>query len=171
MLPPVPARLLYFAYGSNMSVPRLSARIASARKLGVARLAGHRLCFHKVGRDGSAKCDVRVSNDTRDRVLGVLFEIAAADRATLDRYEGLGLGYEIKTVTVTLAGGRQENALTYYATRVDPRLRPYRWYKAHVLYGALEHGLPEDYVQAIRAVPAMDDPDPARQRRETAPYA
>jgi gamma-glutamylcyclotransferase len=167
---PLQDTLLYFAYGSNMSLPRLGARVASLRKLGVARLAGHRLCFHKVGRDGSAKCDVSASDDPQDRVLGVLFEIAAAERAALDRCEGLGQGYQIKTVTVTLAGGHQADAFTYYATRIDAGLRPFRWYKAHVLHGALEHGLPEDYVQAIRLVSAMDDPDPARHQRETALY-
>jgi len=164
------ARLHYFAYGSNMSLPRLAARIASAQPLGVARLAGHRLCFHKAGRDDSAKCDAYRTAGDEDRVLGVLFEIDAAERAVLDRYEGLGQGYDVHTVAVTLAGGRRLTAFTYRATHIDPALRPYLWYKAHVLHGALQHGLPDDYVAAIRAVTAVADPDAGRHQREMALY-
>ena len=36
---------LYFAYGSNMSTPRLQARLPHARPLGPAWLDGHRLAF------------------------------------------------------------------------------------------------------------------------------
>ena len=34
----------------------------------------------------------------------------------------------------------------------DPSLTPYDWYKAFVLAGAREHGLPQDYVAALDAV-------------------
>ena len=43
----------YFAYGSNMSIARLSERAPSAEVIGVARLRSHVLRFHKVGTDGS----------------------------------------------------------------------------------------------------------------------
>ena len=40
--------LLYFAYGSNLSTPRLRARVPSARKLESAVLTHHRLVFHNL---------------------------------------------------------------------------------------------------------------------------
>ena len=49
--------MLYFAYGSNLSSARMAARVPSARVVARAQLPGHALRFHKVGRDGSAKCD------------------------------------------------------------------------------------------------------------------
>lgn len=162
--------VLYFAYGSNMSLPRLSARIGTVRKVGVARLPGHALHFHKAGRDGSAKCDVHATGDPRDEVFGVLFEIAVSDRLRLDRFEGLGKGYEIKTVQVISDGGDQLEAFTYYATHIDPTLQPYHWYKAHVLHGAAEHALPDAYLEAIHAVPAVDDPNHVRHAAEMAIY-
>jgi hypothetical protein len=162
--------LRYFAYGSNMSGPRLAARIDSMRKLAVARLDGHRLCFHKVSTDGSAKCNVHPSTHPDHHVIGVLFEIDRRERPILDRYEGLGRGYEIKQVTLALVDGARLDAFTYYATHVDDQLLPYDWYKAHVLHGALEHGLPADYVAAIRTVATMPDPDPWRQQRELGIY-
>ena len=45
-------------------------------------------------------------------------------------------------------------ALTYQAKpeRIDPALKPLPDYKAHVLAGAVEHGLPAHYVAALREV-------------------
>lgn len=163
--------LNYFAYGSNMSVPRLTARIGSARKLGVARLAHHALRFHKSGRDGSAKCDIHETGDPLDEVYGVVFEVSEADSLLLDEYEGRGNGYEVKTVSVSLAGDGEVQAFTYFATDVDAGLRPYHWYKAHVLNGAVEHDLPQAYTEAIHAVEAVDDSNHVRHAAEMAIYA
>jgi gamma-glutamylcyclotransferase len=162
--------LLYFAYGSNLSTPRLRARVPSARKLGTATLTLYRLEFHKVGRDGSAKCDALHTGDERDAVQGVVFELPAHEQPALDRAEGLGSGYEIRRVTVTLQDGRVLEAFTYCATVTDPALQPYDWYLEHVLKGALEHGLPADYVAALGKVAAYPDFDPLRRARELAIY-
>jgi hypothetical protein len=53
--PPEPAE--YFAYGSNMETARLRERMPSAKPLGVAKLSGHELRFHKRSKDGSGKCN------------------------------------------------------------------------------------------------------------------
>ncbi len=58
------------------------------------------------------------------------------------------------------------SAWVYEATRTAPELRPFRWYRRHVLEGARELGLPRGYRAAIRAVAAVDDPDSARAARE-----
>ncbi|PUB91560.1 MAG: hypothetical protein DBP01_01735, partial [gamma proteobacterium symbiont of Ctena orbiculata] len=41
-------------------------------------------------------------------------------------------------------------AYTYYATFIDRTLKPYQWYKHHVLTGALEYGLPAPYIDRLR---------------------
>ena len=164
-------RFMYFAYGSNMSSPRLQARVASARPLSVARLHGHQLRFHKLGKDQSGKCDAHHTARTRDCVIGVLYEMAAADKPHLDRAEGLGCGYAEKTVLVRSVDGAMIEVNTYYATRIDASLSPYDWYKEHVLRGAAEHGLPAHYVEALRAVASVADPDAERRARELAVYA
>ncbi|MGD8587863.1 MAG: gamma-glutamylcyclotransferase [Chromatiales bacterium] len=162
--------MYYFAYGSNMSHRRLRARVPSAVKLDNARLAGHRLRFHKRGRDGSAKCDAQCTGDPAHRVLGVVFDIATAEKPDLDRHEGVGQGYAITPVWVALANGGLIEAYTYTAILTDPTLLPYHWYKQHVLYGALENRLDAAYVQGIREITAIIDPDPARQAKELAIY-
>ena len=144
---------LYLAYGSNMSSERLLARTPSAVSLGRARLPGYALRWHKLGRDGSGKCDIEPTEAPGDAVWGVLYEIDLADKDHLDDVEGLGVGYDEQAVRVQTNTGVSD-ALTYKARpdKIDPRLQPLAWYKAHVLHGATEHGLPDEYVRRIAAV-------------------
>lgn len=151
-----------FAYGSNMSTRRLCARTPSAKPLGVACLSGHRLSWHKVGVDGSAKCDILETGQPGDLVWGVLYRIPMVEKVLLDQAEGLGRGYEYKVVDVTGAAG-PVTAGAYYATDVDALLQPYDWYLGHVVAGAVEHGLPASYQDALRRVAAVVDPDAERR--------
>ena len=146
---------LYFAYGSNMSSARLTARTPSARVVGRARLLEHALRWHKLGRDGSGKCDVVFAAGSTAVVWGVLYRIDCAEKADLDRIEGLGVGYDEHEVVVATEAG-EIRARTYRARpdAVNPALRPRRWYKAHVLDGAHEHGLPASYAAMIEGVEA-----------------
>jgi len=160
----------YFAYGSNMSTPRLRQRVPSALLLGVAILRGHRLVFHKAGRDGSAKCDITVTRYRADAVHGVLYRLDPRHKAFLDEAEDLGMGYELKNVGVQRRDGGTLVAFTYFATRIDPQLQPYSWYLHHVIRGAKEHELPGHYIASIASVDTIDDPDRVRQRMELAVY-
>lgn len=164
-------RTLYFAYGSNMVVERLRARVASARLVGSAVLAGHALRFHKPGsNDGSAKCDAAHTGNAADSVLGALYSIATIDMALLDQFEGRGNGYERKTIVVVCARGEAVDAQTYVATRIEPGLRPLDWYKEHVLRGARALALPGAYIAMIEAVAADVDADAERRARELGIY-
>jgi len=161
--------MYYFAYGSNMSSRRLRARVPSARKVGNAVLERHSLRFHKAGRvDGSAKCDAFVRDDVTEVIHGVVYDIAEQEKTCLDRVEGPG--YALKEAAVTLDTGERVTAFLYYATDIDASLHPWNWYREHVLAGAREHALPEQYVEAIRSVSVEEDPDRERHRRELAIY-
>ncbi len=161
----------YFAYGSNMCSGRLRDRVP-CEFVTVARLSGYQLRFHKLSKkDSSSKGNAFYTGVATDEVWGVVFEIPASKKAVLDAFEGLGYGYEDVGVMVTLLTGEQLQARTYVA---DPKfiregLAPYSWYKAYVLAGAVEHGLPLEYVSgAIEAVVAREDPDKKRHAEETA---
>ena len=154
-----------------MSSRRLLSRVPSALKVGTAILSHHELRFHKVSnKDGSAKCDVMETGDQQHNVIGVVFDIPEIEKSNLDLAEGLGSGYEIKDVEVELFNGVVIEAYTYYATSINPELQPFYWYKQHVLTGALEHGLPEYYVQFIQSISCVDDPDLERHNKELAIY-
>ena len=160
--------MLYFSYGSNMSSRRLTQRVPSAQVVSVATLSMHRLEFHKVSKDGSAKCDAFETGNQNDYVIGVVFDIHHAEKIHLDKAEGLGFGYDIKQVIIETQQGRLLEAFTYYAMTIDSQLQPYHWYKNHVLIGAREHELPTHYIERIDLVEAIEDIDHERTTQELA---
>jgi len=155
--------LLYFAYGSNLSRSRIEARLGACLSLGAAGLKGYRLRFHKRGVDASGKCNILNAADDRRRVYGGLYRLAASQARDLDKFEGQG--YVRQNVTVWHQQ-RPLEAYTYIASGqwIDDSLRPYDWYHALVLQGALELGLPGTYVSGISATRFNIDPDPVRRR-------
>ena len=166
-----PGSFLYFAYGSNMGHLRLRApsRAPSATFLSAAMVRGRELTFDKVGQDGSGKCDCAPASDSNAVVWGCVFEVAERDRATLDRAEGKGYGYDAATIEVETPSGIVV-AHTYLATRKSHHLKPFDWYKQHVMVGAKEAALPENYIARIVGAAAVPDPDDERRRRELAIY-
>ncbi len=227
--------LNYFAYGSNLSIRRLRARVPSVDMLCVASLEEHRLALHKRNKDGSAKADCFFTGDGRDLLWGCVFAIAENEKPLLDKVEGLGQGYEEKLVQVSTCTGELVEAYTYYATDIyragiyradihrtgsyrtgsyrtesyhaesypteshltescsaesysaggdvaedclasgDPvvlveNTLPYSWYMQHIIRGAEELGLADEYLAFLRAVPTQEDPVQARMLQELSIY-
>ena len=167
--------MLHFAYGSNMSRAPMRARCPSAREVGTATLAGHRLIITS---DGYAS----VVPQPGGVVHGLLWRLAPRDVAALNAYESLDTGlYRIVTLPVRLAhvpakrtpvrrqehapnddpggrsdsagtgrtpGGRQVPAMIYVARSRTPGL-PRPGYLEAVLAAARELELPADYVEAL----------------------
>ncbi|NRB41787.1 MAG: gamma-glutamylcyclotransferase [Pseudomonadales bacterium] len=158
----------YFAYGSNMSLSRLTDRVPSAERLGMFMLDKHDLRFHKTGKDGSGKCDAYQTNNSEDSVMGAVFEIKECEKTSLDRAEALGNGYDQKVVSVHNNAGDVVKAITYYATRIDPSLKPYSWYLNHVTVGARETHVPEQYLHNIQRIECIEDSDKKRDAKERA---
>lgn len=158
----------YFAYGSNLSRRRLLHRLPAARWLSTAQLPGYRLAFDKRGADGSGKCHVQ-RTDGATEVCGCLYALSEIDLQRLDRLEGVGQGYERVTVQVAVAHRRQA-VVSYIAQpeHIEPGLPPYDWYLRHVIIGAQENDLPDDYIAWLRSIPTRPDPDNERRRRELA---
>ena len=116
-----------FAYGSNLCSIRLRERTPSASLVAVAKLEGHVLRFHKVSKDGSGKCNAFATGNSTDYIWGAVFDIDSSDEDRLDRAEGLGYGYERKSVDVESTVGRI-SVFTYVASGVEAirsDLRPY----------------------------------------------
>lgn len=151
--------LLYFAYGSNMLKARIRQRVPSATVRGIAELPGYRLAWHKKSQDGSGKCDIVAEPGAS--VFGAVYEIPGAEKAKLDSAEGLGAGYNEKTITVRMDGANLD-VLVYYATSINGALQPYSWYKSLVLAGAKENCLPLEYIAALERAPSIQDGDSTR---------
>jgi len=153
-----------------MSIKRLQSRVPSAQFISISVLQNHDLRFHKKSDDGSGKCDAYKTGSPEDRVWGVVFEIDAAEKDVLDEKESLGYGYDEKKVTLVAPAGETITAFTYYAIRIAQQLKPYRWYLHHVLIGAEENRLPREYVDRIRQVESIEDPNAERGKKEMAIY-
>src|SRR5438105_12786261 len=119
-----------------MSTQRLRERMSSCKPIGIATLPGHAIRFHKRSVDKSGKCNAFASGGDSS-VIGVLFSFDPAERAKLDKAEGVGNGYEHAMVTVINDEGRRRKVLTYLAAsdHIDDDLKPYSWYKDFVLVG------------------------------------
>lgn len=151
---------LYFAYGSNMLSRRLCApeRAPSARIVTTGYIAGHKLTFDKLGKDGSGKCDALPTGDVSHQVYGVVYEVTRRDRVPLDAAESLGVGYDAARVQVNTERGTM-SAMTYIAKLKQAALVPFRWYRDLLIAGATENGLPPEYIQRLKAIPAIEDHD------------
>src|SRR4029078_11524669 len=78
----IPPMTLYFAYGSNMSRAPMQVRCPTAREVGTATLAGHRLII-------TADVYASVVPEPGGIVHGLLWRLGPRDVAALDAYESL----------------------------------------------------------------------------------
>lgn len=158
----------YFAYGSNMLTERLKARCPGATALGRAAATDTVIEFSKPSKDGSGKATLR--REVGGRTSGVLFKIPHAELGELDSYEGVGQGYQrCDAFPVHLIDGDEiVPVVTYLATCTDSSLKPYDWYLALVIAGALQHELDDDYLAVLRRKPHMPDPNDCRRTRTKA---
>lgn len=155
-----------FSYGSNMLTARIKDRIESYQFYSTGYVKGYSLKFHKLSKDTSGKASIFYTGNQEDLVWGVIGEINDEDKSNLDKYEGLGKGYNEKSITVVLKNNSTMEATVYVADEefIDDKLLPFDWYKDFVLNGAIENSLPKDYIENIRLVDFRIDDN--KERRE-----
>lgn len=101
------AKILYFAYCSNICEQRLFERIGYVKEIGKKRLFDYRLRFN-VGLSKS-RCFANIEYAKGSSVTGILYEISAEQLDILDKYEGF---YNKKffvddgTVIITYVGNK-----------------------------------------------------------------
>ncbi|MCK4297266.1 MAG: gamma-glutamylcyclotransferase [Candidatus Marinimicrobia bacterium] len=153
-----------------MCTGRLQApsRAPSATMLFVAKLRGYDLRFHKRSSDGSGKADAYKTNNETHEVWGVVFCINNSEERNLDGAEGLGNGYLKGEVDMLDEKNVPHKVWIYCADNsyIDSSLKPYCWYKRFVVEGARQHGLPKSYINALRNVKCIKDPNKNRNARE-----
>ncbi|HNU47179.1 MAG TPA: gamma-glutamylcyclotransferase [Bacteroidia bacterium] len=156
-----------FAYGSNMNINRLKKRVPSATRVCNASLDGYSFAFNKKSNDGSVKGNIEQTNNTNDKVWGVVFAIDEKEKDTLDEAEGLGKGYYETVIEVLGKDGQLIKAQVYIADSdaIDNSLHPYDWYKEYVVSGAKENELPEDYRGKLENFQAKEDLDKKRRQK------
>ena len=136
--------MLYFAYGSNLSVAQMKQRCPSAKIVGRARLHGHRLAFAgwSSGWRGATATVVPTDKDARGSVPGVVYEIPdAEDVKRLDSFEGCPTIYTAHEVEVGIE--RRGRATVWVYVRRDPlEGAPSADYVRRIADGYRDHRLP-----------------------------
>ncbi len=144
---------LYAAYGGNMDPALMAERCPHSPQQGTGWLEGWRLTFggEDIGWEGPL---ATVVEDVAERVFVVLYEISHLDERSLDRWDGVTLGYFRKTrVRVeTLDGGAA--AWLYVLNAYEGGL-PSERYLGMLADAAEKAGAPADYVDDLRGRPSV----------------
>ncbi|PCI85382.1 MAG: gamma-glutamylcyclotransferase [Hyphomicrobiales bacterium] len=150
--------ILYFAYGSNMLLQRLTDRCPSAKAVGVATAGYHYICFGLAGKDGSGKAAIVKTQNQDDKVFGVVFEIAQTELADLDKFE---MKYKRNDNFEVVMDGQSLKTITYYVveTKLEIGLLPTDWYRDICVAGAKQHSLDADYIAELEALIVRQDAD------------
>ncbi len=147
-----------------MNLNRLKNRVPSAVKISNGFIEGFSLEFSKASKDSSGKATVIKTNNKKDLVWGVLFEINKKEKPQLDKAEGLNFGYDESVIEVN-DGKEFHKAQIYIANdkSIDKGLIPYNWYKAFITEGAKENRLPVDYVRELESLNSEQDENDERR--------
>ena len=125
--------------------------------MGVGRLSGHDLTFHKRGRDGTGKADAAESR-ADSHVWGAIAELSLEDLVLLDRFEP---GYQRTMLEIT-SEDSVRSAWVYRAepASIEPGLLPYRWYLDYIVRGGEARGLPTTYLNELARTATICDDSP-----------
>ncbi len=143
---------------------RLQKRCPSAVFAETASAEGYAVNFSKLGRDVSGKGALFEKQNCT--ALGVVFEISKSDLKSLDKAEGVWFGYDRREdFEVVTNSGKTLVTTTYLPPKMDVNLKPFGWYLALVVAGAIENGLPQDYIEKLKSTPYETDETPDRPSR------
>jgi gamma-glutamylcyclotransferase (GGCT)/AIG2-like uncharacterized protein YtfP len=143
--------MLYFAYGSNLSMRQMLRRCPDSRAVSRAVLHGYRLVFPRG--DSEWKGGVAgIEPDGSAHVEGAVYEVCDSDVRSLDRYEAVADGeYARADVRVTLPDDRELQVYTYVAApQPGGPFTPSPRYLQTILEGAAEHGLSAPWIDYLR---------------------
>lgn len=164
---------LYFAYGSNMLAERLCDRCPSAKPIGIAIATDQKLVIGKCSSvDKSGKATLVQAEGVHTP--GVYFEIAESEREKLDEFEGFrrdkpyapdrygcDKSFQIRIVATDSTAA----ATTYLANKPRDGLKPYDWYLALMIAGAIQHSIDPRHVKMLRQIDYDVDVEKSRENR------
>ena len=156
--------ILYFAYGSNLSLEQMRERIGSKPKvISGAYLENHRLGFtiySKITWKGGV---ADIVPEAGSKVWGAIYELTEEQLDKIDYYEGYKKGrdpkenfYNRKEVEVVDEKEAKQPCLTYQAMVEDEKKRKYLYHMPSEKYyevirkGGKEHGLPEEFFEHLK---------------------
>lgn len=147
--------VLYFAYGANMNAQQIAARCTKPKFVAAARLPDHAIGFfgHSERWDGGEETLVPKAGSD---LYGVVYELSPSAFDRLDAWQsvkldGTGRYFHTPAEVIGLDGAVYSVLLYKKAERGRPR-PPSADYLAYIADGAEAHGLPSDYLAALRGI-------------------
>ena len=145
----------YFAYGSNLCVRQMAQRCPEAIDPRPAVLSDHDWLINQRG-------VATVEPFAGNQVHGVVWQLSDHDLATLDSAEGVPVRYRRDRLTVDTDNGPSP-AWVYIDHRVTPG-PPRPGYLPRIIDGAVQHGLPQRWIDYLRRWDPTHWPRPASAR-------
>ncbi|XP_037815965.1 gamma-glutamylcyclotransferase-like [Lucilia sericata] len=164
-IPMVP-KFYYFGYGSNMLAKRIHIQNPGAQRVGVGKLQDYRLDFHTSSSNWLG-APATIVPSLGDVVYGAIWEIDSCHIKDLDNQEGvhdnlykpltlpvycLNLDKNIECRSYHLVNQPSTHLKTLTADTIPANRQPSKTYLKTLLKGALETGLPADYIQWLKTV-------------------
>jgi phage replication-related protein YjqB (UPF0714/DUF867 family) len=150
----------YFAYGSNLCARQMAQRCPDATDPRPAVLTDHDWLINQRG-------VATVEPFAGNQVHGVLWQLSDHDMATLDSAEGVPVRYRRNRLTVNTDNGPSP-AWVYIDHRVTPG-PPRPGYLQKIIDGAVQHGLPQRWIDYLRRWDPTHWPRPASARSASGP--
>ena len=137
-------KILYFAYGSNMSFDQMRERCPDSKFVCKGFLNGYEFVFDGFSntRNGAV---ANVIEKEGTLVEGGLFEITESDSDKLDDFEGYPYTYKKKEFSVMDCNKKILKAIVYYRNP-EPNGKPSEEYREIILKGSKDCNLSDEYV-------------------------
>jgi len=139
----------YFAYGSNLSMPQMLARVGEWETSQKALLKGWKLVFNVNSRRrwGEGAANIIETKDVKDVVYGAVYKIKKEKLCVLTTYENV----VPKDVTVE-SNCEGVPAKTYVFRKDRKASKPPQAYLQTIIEGLKQHGYEEDVINKIRKI-------------------
>jgi len=143
--------MLYFAYGSNLSLEQMKTRCPSSRLIGPGCLEGHRLDFTRYSvkwRGGTAD----VVEDLKEEVWGLIYGISTDDLHKLDGHEGYPDTYTRFQALIKTGKGHISGVWVYKVVQKKPFIPPTKEYLGIIKEAAVKFNFPEKYRRYLYSI-------------------
>lgn len=161
--------LLYFAYGPDMNPEQISSRCDEPKVFMVAHLPEYALKFfgHADRWDGGLES---VVESPGDKVYGVLYKVNYSDADYLDacqgaRLDGTGPYFQFP-VEVIGEDGKTYSVFTYKKSTLGQTTLPSSGYLDYIVAGAVVCGLPQNYIEALKATENKHTTEPLPRKTD-----
>jgi len=160
----------YFAYGSNMQTATFHGRRGVKFHRAVpGRAPGWELVLDKPPLVPIGESFANIVPNPDAAALGVLYEIDETALKNIGITEGVFVDnyrwVEIEVQPLSVSSTTPVKAQTLTSNARDDTFQPSHRYMGLLIQGALEHGLPDDYIAFLRNIPSRPESPEAAEWR------